>query len=167
MKKEIEKGDVLKSNPLQGFWVCTIVLTYSPKNDEFNAMSHTAVTNAVFDYDFLFSDIDLSNLKIIHVDNHEDDFVPCIEIHTSKLPKEVEIIGQIDPEPLYPNKLAFEIGNGSDGGWPMCGHLNSSLGFQAVHQWRSLNDRESWLEDIATSEASHLAMLERLRNEKQ
>lgn len=163
MKKAIQKGDLLKSNPFEGFWVCSVVLSYQPKSDEFNAMSHVAITNAVFDHDFEFSEVDIDKLKIIHSRNNEDSLVPCIEIHASKLVKNIEVIGQLDVEFLYPHYLEFEIGNGSDGGWPQCGPLAKSLGYQAVHQWRKVNDREAWLKDIVLAEKSHKDMQERLR----
>lgn len=148
MKKDIEKGDLLKSNPFEGFWVCSVVLSYQPKSDEFNAMSHVAITNAVFDHDFEFSEVDIDKLKIIHSRNNEDSLVPCIEIHASKLVKNIEVIGQVATEAYYSYPLQFQIGNGADGGWPQCGPLTKSLGYQAVHKWRSVNDREAWLRDI-------------------
>ncbi len=164
MKKNIEKGDLLKSNPLEGFWVCSIVLSYQPKSDDFNAMSHVAITNAVFDHDFELSEIHSDKLKIAYAKNHENHLVPCIEIHASKLIKEIEVIGQLDADSYYPHGLKFQIGNGSDGGWPQCGPLKKSLGYQAVHQWRAVNDREAWLNDIAAAEKSHTEMLERLKH---
>ncbi len=164
MKKNIEKGDLLKSNPLEGYWVCSIVLSFQPKNDDFNAMAHVAITNAVFDHDFDFSEIDIGKLKIIHSKNYEDVLVPSIEIHASKLVKDIEVIGKVDAEALYPHSLQFQIGNGTDGGWPQCGPLSKSLGYQAVHQWRAISDREAWLNDIAAAEKSHAEMLERLKH---
>jgi len=164
MKRNIEKGDLLKSNPIDGYWVCSIVLSYRPKCDEFNAMNHVAITNAVFDYDFDLSSVDIDKLKIIHTNNNEGHLVPCIEIHTSRLVKEIEVIGQLSADSYSPYPLEFKIGNGSDGGWPQCGPLKKSLGYQAVHQWRAVNGREAWLNDIAAAEKSHAEMLERLKH---
>lgn len=164
MKKAIGKGDLLKSNPIEGYWVCSVVLSFQPKSVDSNAMSHVALTNAVFEHDFDFTDINIDKLKIIHTSNHENSLVPCIEIHASKLVKEIEVIGQLDLGFLYPHNLEFQIGNGSDGGWPQCGPLAKSLGYQAVHQWRKVNDHEAWLKDIVQAEKSHKDMLERLRH---
>jgi len=166
MKKEITKGDLLKSNPLEGYWVCSIVLSFQPKNDNNNAMSHVAITNAVFDHDFHIDQINVDALRIIHTQNNENSIAPCIQINTSKLMKEIEVIGQLDVEPFYPHDLNFQIGNGSDGGWPQCGPLTKSLGYQAVHQWREVNERKAWLQDIAEAEKSHTEMLERLKHAK-
>ncbi len=164
MKKNIEKGDLLKSNPIEGYWVCSIVLSYQPKSDDFNAMNHVAITNAVFDHDFDPTEIDKGKLKIIHSSNHEGAVVPCIEIHAAKIVKDIEVIGQLDTDTHYPHPLQFQIGNGTDGGWPQCGPLSKSLGYQAVHQWRAINDREAWFNDIAAAEKSHTAMLERIKH---
>ena len=152
MKKNVEKGDLLKSNPLGEFWVCSIVLSFRPKSGDSLAMAHVAVTNAVFDHDFDSSEIDLENLKIIYSKNHEGILVPCIEIHSANLVDDIKVVGQVSAESYYSFPLDFEIGNGSDGGWPQCGPLKKSLGFQSVHQWREVNDRVAWLRDIAEAE---------------
>lgn len=164
MKKDVEKGDLLKSNPQEGYWVCSIVLSYREKTDNFNAMSHIATTNAVFDHDFYVSEIDRDELKIIHNTNFEDYVVPCIEIYAAKLTKDIKVVGQVQAESYYQHPLKFEIGRGHDGGWPQCGPLTKSLGYQAVHQWRSVNDRDTWLADILAAEKSHAAMLERIKH---
>jgi nitrogen regulatory protein PII-like uncharacterized protein len=164
MKKDIEKGDLLKSNPLNGYWVCSIALSNKPKSSEFNAMSHVGITNAVFDHDFDFKDIDPSKLKIIHTMDDEDNMVSCIAIYASKLVKDITVIGKLDADSYFKYPLEFKIGNGSDGGWPQSGPLKKSLGYQAVHQWRAVNDREAWLNDIAEAERSHEAMLARIKN---
>jgi len=90
--------------------------------------------------------------------------VPCIKIHASKLVKDIEVIGQLSVDLYYPYRLEFQTGSGSDGGWPQSGPLNKSLGYQAVHQWRAINDRDAWLKDIAVAEKSHAEMLERLKH---
>lgn len=164
MKKHVEKGDLLKSNPIKDWWTCSIVLTYQPKSDDFNSMSHVAITNTVFEYDFDFSEVDIGSLKVLYTKNYEGHIVPCIEIHDSKLVKGIEVIGQLSAESYYPHSLEFRIGNGSDGGWPVCGPLTQSIGYQAVHQWRAANDREAWLSDISAAEKSHAEMLKRLKH---
>jgi len=163
MKKNIEKGDLLKSNPLQGYWVCSIVLSFRPKTEEFNAMSHVGITNAVFTHDFERSEIDESELKIISVKNYEDQLVECIQMYGTKLTKGVECIGQIDTNKYYSSPLQFEIGSGSSGRWPLSGPLSASLGYEAVHEWRAENDRDAWLVDVAAGVKSHEAMLKRLK----
>ncbi len=164
MKNNVEKGDLLKTNPLDGYWVCSLVLETRNKTSDSDAMCHIATTSAVFDHDFDVSEIDIENLRIIHVSNYEGKVVPCIEIYTSKLKKGIEVIGNLEPASYYSEPLEYVIGNGSDGGWPQCGPLTKSLGYVAVHQWREVNDKEAWLKDIVSAEKSHKEMLERLKH---
>ncbi len=166
MKKFVKKGDLLKTNPLGNYWVCSIVLGIRDKTDDHDAMCHVAVTNAVFEHDFDESQIDKKTLKIIHTKNYEGNVVPCIGVYSSKLKKDIEVIGQLEPNSYYSAPLEFQIGNGSDGGWPQYGPLNKSLGFEAVHQWRAINDKSAWLNDIAAADKSHKEMLERLKSER-
>jgi hypothetical protein len=164
MTRYIEKGDLIKSNPLDGFWVCSVVLTSRGKTNDFAPMCHVAITNAVFEHDFSEEDIDWLNIRVIPVTTYLDVQPPCIGMYASKVGKDIEVIGKMDVNRLYSHTLAFEIGNGSDGGWPQCGAMTKSLGFEAVHQWRSINDRDTWLRDIQRAEKSHLEMLKRLEN---
>jgi len=166
MKKNVEKGDLLKSKPFDGFWVCSLVLGTRDKTNDYDAMSHIAVTNAVFEHDFDVTEIDKENLRIIHIENNEGTTVPCISIYASKLNKDIEVIGKLKSESYYSSPLEYQIGNGADGGWPQCGPFKKSLGYEAVHQWRSVNDKEAWLNDIAAAEKSHKEMLDRLNNER-
>lgn len=166
MKKNLEKGDLIKTNPLDGYWVCSLVLKTRDETSDSDAMCHVAITNAVFDHDFDISEIDIENLKIIHNTNYEDEVVLCIQIYASRLKKDIEVIGNLEPNSFYIEPLDFKVGNGSDGGWPQCGPLEKSLGYEAVHKWRSVNDRAAWLRDIASAEKSHKEMLERLKNER-
>lgn len=161
MSKNLEIGSVLKTNPSSGYWVCSLALSARPKSTNFVAMSHVAVTNIVFEHDFEFSDIDLESMKILYQDKSK----PCIGIYASKLVKDVEVIGKINPEDYFGISLSFEIGNGVDGGWPLCGPLKKSLGFEAVHKWRSVHDKDSWLNDLKEAEKSHIEMIERLKHE--
>ncbi|WP_415904412.1 hypothetical protein ACMXYW_13675 [Neptuniibacter sp. QD48_55] len=163
-KRNIEKGDLLKSNPLDGYWVCSIVLTHREKSESYSSGSHVAITNAVFDHDFDLSEIDTDNLEIIHTTNFEGYVVPCIEMYASKLVNGIEVIGQVSSEHFYKHALEFKIGRGHDGGWPSCGPLKKSLGHEAVHQWRSINDSEAWLKDIREAEKKHSEMIVRLNN---
>ncbi len=166
MRNKVEKGDLLKTNPMNGYWVCSVVLSACDSTKDFDAMSHIAVTNGVFKHDFNASEITINKLRIIEVTNHEDKTVPCIGIYTSKLTTEVEVIGRIEVESFCQLSLKFEVGNGSDGGWPLCGPLRNSLGYQAIHQWRAIHDREKWLNDIKKAEKSHQEMIERLKSKK-
>lgn len=162
MKKFLEAGDVIKTNPLDGYWVCSLVLSSRGKTQDFSELCHIAVTNAVFEHDFHLSEIDFSCLKIIHRANNEEQSVPCISVYASRIKKEIEVLGNTNVSAAYNSPLNFEIGDGAGGGWPHCGPVRKSIGFEAVHQWRILNDRKQWLVDIEVAEKSHHEMLKRL-----
>lgn len=163
MPNHVEIWDLIKSNPIEDYWVCSVVLTSRKRTDGFAPMCHVAVTNVVLDHSFTESEIDFENLRVIFEYNNEGHKVPCIGIYASRVGKEIEIIGRQKIDSLCRSDLDFEIGNGSDGGWPMCGPMTKGLGYQAVHQWRSVNDRDAWLRDIRLGEQSHHEMLERLK----
>ena len=163
MAKFFEIGSLIKSNPISNFWVCSVVLTYQPKTNDFNALSHIGVTNAVFTHDFTISDVDIDTLKIIDKTNRDNLLVPCISVYSAKMAKDVEVIDIINISTFVDRSLAFEIGNGSDGGWPFSGKVSKSIGSESVHLWRAEHDKEAWLADIKAAEKSHREMLDRLK----
>ena len=163
VKKLLEVGDVIKTNPFEGFWVCSLVLSAREKTKDFNELCHIAVTNSVFTHDFDISEIDRADQIILYKENRNGIKVPCINIYASRIKSGIEVMGNIDVSVLYKNPLAFEIGDGSDGGWPSCGPVSKSIGYEAIHQWRSINDRDQWLLDIKDAEKSHEEMLQRLK----
>ena len=163
MRKLLKVGDVIKTNPLEGYWVGSIILSVREKSEEFNELCHIGVTNIVYSHDFEISEITDSDIEVIYTENRVGIKVPCIAVYATKIKPGIEVIGNIDISPIYGGHLAFEIGDGSDGGWPSCGDVKKSIGFEAVHQWRSINDREKWLLDIKAADKSHEEMLERLK----
>ena len=163
VKKFLEVGDVIKTNPFEGFWVCSLVLSSREKTKDFNGLCHIAVTNLVFTHDFAISEIDSADHMILHRENRIGITVPCINVYASRIKPGIEVIGNIDVSALYKKPLTFEIGDGSEGGWPSCGPVSKSIGFEAIHQWRSINDRVQWILDIKDAEKSHEEMLQRLK----
>lgn len=163
VKKFLEVGDVIKTNPFEGFWVCSLVLSSREKTKDFNELCHIAVTNSVFTHDFDISEIDSADQIILYKENRNGIKAPCIIICASRIKSGIEVMGNIDVSALYKNPLAFKIGDGSDGGWPSCGTVSKSIGYDAIHQWRNINDRDQWILDIKDAEKSHEEMLQRLK----
>ena len=60
-------------------------------------------------------------------------------------------------------RVGFEVGEGVDGRWPLCGPVRDQLGSEAVASWRAVRDNEQWLEDVAAARMSHEQMLVRLK----
>ncbi|MCU1288047.1 MAG: hypothetical protein JWN60_276, partial [Acidobacteria bacterium] len=47
-KKLLQKGDVIKTNPREGFWGCAVVISEREKTKERDPMCHIAITQVVF-----------------------------------------------------------------------------------------------------------------------
>lgn len=75
----------------------------------------------------------------------------------------VVVIGNTDVSFLAPEPLGFEVGEGVDGRWPLCGPVRDQLGSEAVASWRAVHDNEQWLKDVAAARMSHEQMLVRLK----
>ena len=174
-KKLLEIGDVLKTNPVDGYWGCALVLSVRGKTEEFDPMCHIAVTSTVFRRDYELSDLDVPTLAILEFDRQArvgpNEYVPlrhetAIGIYARKHTDAVNVVGNIDVSFITPDPLTFDVGNGSDGGWPLCGPVEKSLGYEAVHAWRAVHDRENWLADIDAARKSHEALMERLAEER-
>ncbi len=168
-------GDILKTHPFEGYWGCALVLTAGEKIDKYDPMCHIGITTAVFTHDYCFNELDISNLKIIEIERKyraaPNNYVPlyketCIGIYSRKINSFVNRIGNIDVSSIFTIKLTFKVGNGSDGGWPLCGSVSRSLGYDAIHAWRSVHDRTQWLLDIDAAHKSHEAMLVRIKEEE-
>lgn len=174
--KLLAVGDVLKTNPTEGYWGCAIVLTARDKIDRFDPMCHIGITTTIFRHDYDFRELDLSSLQILEFDR-QIRVAPgtyaalrretCIGIYSRKLNPSAVVIGSIDISSLAPRSLEFVVGNGADGGWPLCGPVKAHLGSEAVASWRSRHDKEQWLNDLTTARTSHEQMLVRLKEQEQ
>jgi hypothetical protein len=165
-------GDVVKTHPFDGYWGCALVLTARDKTEEFNPMCHIGITPVVFTRDYKFQELDISTLTIMECETEirvgPYTYAPlrrakCIGIYARKINSSVNLIGNIDVSSIIPNQLSFEVGDGTNGGWPLCGPVSASLGCEAVHAWRSVHDRTTWLSDVVAARKSHEEMLLRLK----
>lgn len=60
-----------------------------------------------------------------------------------------EVIGRIENFPFKMPVLTYEVGKGK--GYPLCGPITASLGFQAVIAWRKANEKEAFQSDVQDS----------------
>ena len=90
----------------------------------------------------------------------------CIGIYSAKRPPELSIIGSIDPLLVYPHTLIFEVGDGTEGEFPLYGKISPALGMEAVISWRKIHDFENWQAESAKARLDFEALQERLRNEE-
>jgi hypothetical protein len=167
-------GDVLKTNPFDGYWGCALVLSVRDKTPDSNPMCHIGITPTVFVHDYDFEELDIEKLEIMQFDReiriapYQSAPMPretLIGIYTRKVNSFVNVIGSIDVFPISPTPLTFEIGSGTGNGWPMHGPIGRHLGGEAVLKWRSVHDRERWLREMAEAERSHEEMLVRIAEE--
>lgn len=166
-------GDVLKTNPIDGYWGCAVVLTERESTSQLDPMCHIAIATTVFRRDFTFDDLNLSQLEVLVFERGvrvaPQTYVPrietCIGVYSRKR-NPLPILGKVDPQSVFSDPLAFVAGDGTDGGWPFCGNVTPILGNEAVHAWRAEHDTEAYNREVAEAEASHEAVLDRLKRSR-
>lgn len=78
----LNKGDVIKTNPQNGYWGCALVLNIE------------------------------RSLRVGEGRYCDDGKEVCIEIHTRRMKSGQEVIGRIDNFPFEMPKLTYEVGKG-------------------------------------------------------
>ena len=76
---------------------------------------------------------------------------PCIGIYTAKSRGAVRVIGSTDPRVVYSRPLTLEVGDGTNGCFPLCGPLTKSIGNEAVIQWRRMHDADALDRDVSAA----------------
>lgn len=96
------RGDVLRTEPRQGYWGCAVVLSETHKTAEFHPRFHVGATPFIFRYEFGLSDIDVEQLKLLRSADEirvgPDKYVPratrtCIGIHKAKSRGDIFVLG--------------------------------------------------------------------------
>lgn len=151
-KKKIHfcKGDIIRTNPENGFYGVAVVLNdgvkleLSPGRFSY-PMCHIAITPLLFNYKIDMNDIDINELKPMlfttYFKNNET-FIPwkskiCIDIYTTRNKADLPIIGNVDMILIWDKPLSFEA---SPDGFHLCGDVSQSLGIEAYIQWCREND---------------------------
>lgn len=173
-KKLLNKGDVIKTNPREGFWGCAIVLSEREKTKESNPKCHIAITPVVFQHNYDFSELDTNNLDVLEYDcryrlKPNEEFTKkktAIGVYMRKISIPLNIIGNIDPSNIYNGSLPFEPYIGLKVTFPLCGGVTEYLGMEAVINWRSINDKEALENEILESDKQHDALIARIKEEE-
>lgn len=156
----LNKGDVIKTNPQNGYWGCALVLNVREHNDEFQPLCLIAVTDFISKEDFSFAQLPVEKLSVLNIErslrvgvNEYCDYGKevCIEIHTRRMKSGQEVIGRIENFPFKMPVLTYEVGDGKGLEYPLCGPITASLGFQAVIAWRKANEKEAFQSDVQDS----------------
>ena len=72
----------------------------------------------------------------------------AIDLYTisKKVTKSLEYLGNL-PMTLEESKMVFDVGNGVDGGYPLCGPLKEDIGFEAFRAWRWEHEPEEYINE--------------------
>ena len=83
--------------------------------------------------------------------------IPFIEIYQGKIiEKSFEYLGNI-PLSKEESDLNFEIGDGTDGGYPLAGAIQKDFGFNAFLEWRWEHERDEMLREEQEQEEQNAA----------
>jgi len=176
------RGEVLRTEPRPGYWGCVVVLSETQKTAEFHPRFHVGVTPVVVRHEFGLSDIDLDQFRILRCTDEirvgPDRYVPratrtCSGIYTAKARGDIFVLGKIDPLRVYDAPLTLEVGDGTNGNFPLCGPLRKEIGWEAVIEWRRVHDAQAFSREVVearaqfeVTEAMRLAEQRKRRNSK-
>jgi hypothetical protein len=161
------RGDVLRTQPRPGYWGCAVVLTQTHKTVEFHPRFHVGVTPFVFRHEFELSEIEVEHFTILRSADEvrvgPNEYVPratrtCIGIYTAKSRGDIPVLGRIDASRVYDAPLTFEVGDGTNGTFPLCGPLRKGIGWEAVIEWRRLHDAEALNREVVEARSQFEVM---------
>ncbi len=142
MNKLLNFGDVIRTNPVSGYWGIAIVLSEREKTIEFDPMCHIALTPLVFQHEVDISELRLEDLTVLEIEHYN--FNPLgnnpesnkvIGVYSRIVNEATSVIGSIDPKPLYDGPLPFSPDYGLEITWPLCGNVDTRFGIQAITHW--------------------------------
>ncbi|WP_057940204.1 hypothetical protein [Algoriphagus resistens] len=139
----LNKGDIIRTNPQEGFWGISVVLSEKEKTPESHAMCHIAITPLLFQHKVEFKELNIKDLKplvferIFNLKGKEEFSKEeiCIGVYTRRNKTNLEIIGSIEPSLVYDGSLPFEPWSDLEIKWPLCGDSTKNLGREAYINW--------------------------------
>ena len=148
--KLLNKGDVIRTNPQQGFWGIAVVLSEKEKSPERHPMCHITITPLIYQHKVGLEEININDLKPLVFDRifslkGKEEFSRkeiCIGVYTRRYTADFEIIGSIDPSIIYTGPLPFEPWHDLKIKWPLCGKPSEELGREAYINWERENDEK-------------------------
>lgn len=152
------KGDVIRTNPSDGFYGIAVVLD-DPVKLELSPgrwshpMCHIAITPLVFQHEISLDDIVIADLKPTSFLTHkliDGKSVPyrldlCIGIYTNRNKVHLPIIGKIDPSHIYTEPLLWTPQGDR---FFLYGDVSASLGAEAYVNWKKENSSNENLNTI-------------------
>jgi hypothetical protein len=160
MKKLLNKGDVIRTNPRDGFWGIAVVLSEQDNIENPEPKCHIAITPSIFRHPVNFDEIVINELNVLEFVrgvrlNPNEELTrkdTLIGVYLRQAIDPIDIIGSIDPSSLYDGPLPFEPWHYLEIKWPLCGRPKKNLGYEAVISWRRLNDSENLQKEIEESD---------------
>jgi hypothetical protein len=170
----LNDGDVIKTHPNEGFWGCAVVLKSKDKTGRFDPLCLIGVTPIIFRHDFVWREVASLPFSVLEFDR-EIRQVPgqtqarhetCIGCFDARPHPELPTIGTVAVSEVFSGPLGFEVGDASDGKWPLCGRISPRLGYEAVLEWRRKYDQLQWKKEVAAAEKDYEEMVARLQREE-
>jgi len=168
-------GDVIQTHPARGYWGCAVVLSARDSTDKFQPMCHIGITTLITRKKYSWKSISPAELEIaklaydVRVAPHEyyraPDIRTCIGIYSVKSSAGLSIIGRVDPIAIYSPPLTFDVGDGTNGRFPMCGPVPADLGDEAVTAWRRVHDSAKLERDVAKDRELFERVDEKIRSD--
>jgi len=145
--KLFNKGDVILTNPEEGFWGIAIVLSEREKTENFYPMCHIAITSVIVQHEIDFNELINVDLKPIEFERNynlknRESFSKtetCIGVYTRRNKENFKIIGSINPNVIYNGPLPFDPIYGLEITWPIYGDADKYLGREAYINWKRQN----------------------------
>ena len=168
------RGDVIKTHPRDGFWGCAVVLTEPHQQQGFRPFCHIGITPLVFTRDYEWAEIADTELSILQFDRGvrigPNTYVPrhetCIGQYTTDPHPLLPVIGTVDAARVFTPPLTPEVGDGTEGKYPLCGPIKPHLGSEAVGSWLRVHDPSRWQAEQEAARERYEALSARIKNEE-
>lgn len=151
-----------------------MVLNTRERCDRFNPFCLIGITPIIFRHDFAWPEIADWSFSILQFERGVRLFPgenrsrreTCIGWYDAWPNAALPTIGQVDASKVYRGPIRFEIGDATNGKWPLCGRIEGHLGYEAVIAWRRIHDAAQLALDEAASEKTHDELVARLQCEE-
>lgn len=142
--KLLNKGDVILTNPEEGFWGIAVVLSEREKTKNYHPMCHIAITPIIRRHKIEFCELKIEELKPLEFERvfaikKVEEFSKietCIGVYTRRNKENIEIIGSVNPEVVYDGPLPFDAWADLEIKWPLYGEPTRLLGREAYITWK-------------------------------
>ena len=142
--KLFNEGDVILTNPAEGFWGIAVVLSEREKTENFYPMCHIAITSIICKHKIECRELKIEELKpleferVFALKNVEEfsKIETCIGVYTRRNKENIEIIGSVNPKIVYDGPLPFDPWSDLEIKWPLNGEPTKLLGREAYITWK-------------------------------